>query len=502
MPFVAGAVAAIWVVLLVPETAYFLRDADGGFFIQGAYDWRVGGLVPQIHVHSSYGPLSFALRALFQAMLGDRIVAEVALAAVGYGVSYGVLYACFRGLTGSGGVSWLLLGVALVCLPRFYKFPVVLIPALAAWSALRLTRDPIGRGPAVASGIVLAIALLFRVDYFAAAAVVGGVAWARRAAREPAALRFVPTAVVALAILVLPWLGSVAATRGLYSYLAELAGVTGSHVVGMGLPHPLLAWARPTESLLFACVYSLPMPAAVALVGSRRPADTATRDAVWIGAIAGIAFLPQSMHRADVGHLLQVVPGCLLALAGTWRAGGVARAGVVSVVVMLGLLASMGRLALPRWTEESWSERLRAASLPVAELATPEASPVMRVLHTCAPGGAAVAVYPFAPQLAYFAGRIHGGAYLVLAPGYFDDADSLAKAFETLRRDRVALVLWDEEFVFDGRPERHSLATHARLHRDVTDRFVRLGRVDRFTVYADPAIAEARAFSEGEGRCL
>ena len=507
MPFGAGVVAAIWVVLLLPAPAYFVHDADGGIFIQGAYDWRVAGLTPQIDVHSSYGPLSFASRAFFQAMLGDRIIAEVALAAVGYGVAYGVLYSCFRALTGSVGVSWLLLASALLCLPRFYKFPVVLIPALAAWSALRLIRRPVDTRTAVAAGITLGIAFLFRVDYFIATAVVVGVGWARRSMRQPAALRRLPMALVSLTIVVLPWLLTLAATRGIFSYAADQLGGVGSKAVGMGLPHPLLVWDHPVVSALFACAYSLVVIAVLVVVGSRRTDDAAPRDAAWIGAAAGMAFLPQSMHRTGVSHLLQVVPGCLLALAsvlgpGVARRRWAAPAGLVSVVVMLGLLLSMGRLASPLRTE-AWGNRLRAALLPAPLMLTPEQHEhgVIGVLRTCAPEGTSVAVYPFAPQLAYFAGRVHGGAYLVLAPGYYDDAASLAGAFDTLRRDRVSVVLWDEDFAFDGRPERRSLSTHATLHRQLTDRFVRVGRVDRFTVYVDPASSKAGMFVQNEGRC-
>jgi hypothetical protein len=267
---------------------------------------------------------------------------------------------------------------------------------------------------------------------------------------------------------------------------------------------------------LFACVYSLPLLLVLSLVGSPGADDSATRDAAWIGAAAGLAFLPQSMHRADVEHLMQVVPGCLLALAGLWGLEGArgrrmtraVPAAAAAVATMLGILASLGRLTFPMWRGESWSDRLRAALLPASQVAMLEENGVqpiprdaIRVLRTCAPEGTSVAVYPFSPQLAYFSGRVHGGAYLVLAPGDFDDGDSLATAFEALGRDRVSLVLWDEAFMFDGRSDRRSVVTHAELHRRITEQFVRIGSVDEFTVYANPAWSKPGAFVESEGRC-
>lgn len=513
----AGAMAAVWIYLLHPETAYFFRDADGGFFIQGAYDWRTAGLIPQIDVHSSYGPLSFALRWPLQALTGDRLVAEVLLAVVGYGISYAVLFWCFQEMTNSRWAATLLLLVALLCVPRYYKFPVVLIPALATWSALLIARAPLARAPVVAAGIALAIAMLFRHDYLVYATAVVAVGWARGVRKERGAIRQAPIAILMLFVMVSPWLATISATRGLKSYILEIAGITGSKIAGLGLPHPIFDWQDPAVSLLFVFAYALPLTALVWHLLSRHSSTAALRDSGWIGLAAGIVFLPQSMHRADYGHLLQVVPGCLLALAGAWQLRVAAGpnvvpawpAGVMFSGLMLGSLAAIGGITVPNWRSESFSSRAAAAFKPASQLAVPPAgaqagvpSRLVRVLQTCAPRGRTVAIYPFGPQLAYFAGRVHGGAHLVLAPGYFDDEESQSRAIDALARDRVALILWDESFLFDGRRDRHSLLTHAKLHKHVVARFARWGKVDGFTIYADPDSAKTLTLVEHDARCL
>lgn len=177
----AGALAAVWVLAVAPDAAYFLRDADGGFFIQGAYNWRAAGHVPQVDMHSSYGPLSFVVRALPQALLGDRISAELAVAVGGYALAYALLFQAMGELSEDRWLPWMLFTAALLCLPRFYKFPVVLVPALASRSAVRLARFPARVGSAFLAGLTLGIALLFRHDHFVFAGVVIVAGWIRGA---------------------------------------------------------------------------------------------------------------------------------------------------------------------------------------------------------------------------------------------------------------------------------------------------------------------------------
>jgi hypothetical protein len=50
----------------------------------------------------------------------------------------------------------------------------------------------------------------------------------------------------------------------------------------------------------------------------------------------------------------------------------------------------------------------------------------------------------------------------------------------------VSVVLWDEGFTFDGRPERRSVVTHRVLYEAVRRRFVRDGLADEFSIFIDP----------------
>lgn len=488
----AALVAAGWVVAVVPDSRYFVLDPDGGLFIQAAYDWRHAGLIPQVDVFSSYGPLSYVPRVIAQALLGDRLIAEVLLAAVAYGIAYGLFFGVCRDLSGTARVAWALLAVGLVCLPRYYKWPVVLIPALTGSVAVRLTTGPLGRSTAMAAGSTLGLAWLFRHDYLAYSGCVVGLAWWLRSRHEPTIWRLLPSAAFGFATLAGPWFAVLVITRGLGSYVLEIAGVTGTHAVGLGLPHPLIDWTSPRLTTLFAAAYALTALAAWHLVSTARSVRPA-RDLAWVALGLSVAFLPQSMHRADAGHLLQVLPGALMGIAALARRPVGASAAALLIGVLLWTGATLGIVTRPGLGWESVPTSLRAALVPAADIlsvsdvtAPPVPVDALGFLRSCVPADTAVAVYPFAPQLAWLSGRVQGGPFLVLVPGYYDDDASEQVAIDRLRRDTVSVVLWDERFQFDGRPERRSVETHRMLYEGVRRQFVRDGLVDEFAVFIDP----------------
>jgi 4-amino-4-deoxy-L-arabinose transferase-like glycosyltransferase len=493
--YLAALVASCWVVAVTPDSYYFVTDPDGGLFIQAAYDWRRAGHLPQVDVYSSYGPLSYVARVVAQSVLGDRLITEVILAALAYGAAYGLFYGVCRDLSGSWRVGWALLAIALICLPRYYKWPVVLIPALTGWTALRLLADRLTGSAAAAAGGTLGMAWLFRHDYLAYSAGVITLAWTLRRRREPFVRGLLPYLVLGLAAVAGPWLIVLSLRRGLWPYVLEIAGVTGRHAVGLGLPHPLLYRSSLEMTALFAATYALPLLAGLHSLmpaGSPRPA----RELAWIGLGLSVVFLPQSMHRADPGHLLQVLPGCLMGAAALAHRRRFRMAAAFLLAVVVWAASSLGAITRPGAGSENVATTLAAAAAPavsllsVSEPGEPRVpSEALGFLRTCVPRGGKVAVYPFAPQLAWLSGHVHAAPFLVLVPGYFDDDASERQASERLRRDEVAVVLWDEAFAFDARPERRPVETHQLLHAGVRREYVRGGLVDGFSIFIAPSHA-------------
>ena len=469
--YLAALVAACWVVAVTPDSSHFVTDPDGGLFIQAAYDWRWAGHLPQVDVYSSYGPLSYLPRVVTQSVLGERLIAEVILAALAYGAAYGLFYGVCRDLSGSWRVAWALLAVALICLPRYYKWPVVLIPALTGCTALRLLSDRLTGSTAAAAGATLGVAWLFRHDYMAYSAAIVALAWTLRRRREPVIRGLLPYFALGLAAVAGPWLIVLALRRGLW--------------------HPLLHWSSVDVTALFAATYALP-----ALVGvhsmTRATAARSEREMAWIALSLAVVFLPQSMHRADPGHLLQVLPGCLMGAAVLARRRRLTMAAASLLTVVVGSAYSLGAITRPGTGSEGLATTLAAAvstatGLPASSAAASQVpSGALDFLRACVPHGGKVAVYPFAPQLAWLSGHVHAAPFLVLVPGYFDDDASQRQASERLRRDEVAVVLWDETFAFDARPERRPVQTHQLLHAQVSREYVSGGLVDGFSIFINP----------------
>ena len=111
-----------------------------------------------------YGPLVLYMSALAQ-WLHASPVSEIVLCATGYAASIGLAHAIVSRCVGGtgGGVAAL---AALLFLSRFYKYYYWLLPALALFVAHRalIARLGPGRGDALATGILIGIAALFRLD--------------------------------------------------------------------------------------------------------------------------------------------------------------------------------------------------------------------------------------------------------------------------------------------------------------------------------------------------
>lgn len=485
-------VASTWLLLTTPSIDYFIQDADGGFFITGAWLSRTVGRWPQIDVLSSYGPLSFELRALIQSTVGDRPVAEIATAVIGYGTAFTAFFVAVRVISGSNSFAALLFVVALLCLPRYYKFFVVLVPALIGWAGVRYVEDP-RLLRAAALGAVAGLAVLFRHDYGLFACIVASAALITTSDARHG--RMISFAIVTAAgfVVLLPWLALLTSRGALVQHLIDLATVTYSYNGGLGLPHPLLHYDIPQLSFQYALVYALPITAAMAAWSTRRTLDRRTYASTVVVVVTAAVFLTQSMHRSDFGHLLQTIAAALLALAIVWRlaSGRTLRVLAFAMAVGVGTMGIANR-TYPIRAPSEIAALIDTASASRSEIvrrfvgSSPEASiaEVLQLLQ-CLPVGRNVAIYPFAPQLAYFANRHFAGDTLLIAPGYFQSLTHQSRMISALDRDVPIAVLWNEKQAFDNRPERNTTSTHALLYQHVRSTRHPVAMVGGYTLFVE-----------------
>ncbi|MEP7206521.1 MAG: hypothetical protein ABI920_06260 [Casimicrobiaceae bacterium] len=464
------------------------------------------GEQPQLDFLSNYGPLSYWLRTAALFIAREEAIGEVVLCTAGYTISFALLFHLMSRISRNRGVAFALLILGLIAMPRFYKFLVVLAPVLSLWSAWRMLERP-GTIRAAGLGSTAAVALLFRHDYGFAALLTSALALVLAGAPGGLAVRIRYSAVASASLLLVlgPWIAALAWNPGLGEHLRQLwessAGVAG----GMALPHPLLGPATTATFWMFAVFYTVPFATLVAAWSARSHGDAELgRCGVLLG-ISALVYLPQSAHRADIGHLLQVLTPSFAALAYVWRVAnahvdtrlrsfaavvlGAAAVAVISVAVQGGwttlhpmastIATWRATAALPRHLDAG-ADHPAASRLVTA----------IRAITNCTTADERVAVFPYHQQLAYFARRLMPLPAFEFAPGYFDAPLRQANTIAGLEAARPALILWNESFAFDGDPLRNPMRTHARVFAWLLDAYRPLGDIGGFAFYARPDRAE------------
>jgi hypothetical protein len=236
----------------------------------------------------------------------------------------------------------------------------------------------------------------------------------------------------------------------------------------------LLYWTDPLLSLAYLFFFSMPVVISVVLMKStevRRSPDFPLYVSVTIFALVNLV---QSSHRADLSHLLQGIPATLLCAAMAWRflprasikavAIGissmflcvfVAKANLSPVVSLERLMRCVITLSLPK---QSVLDIMRQQMPDDPQLR------VIRFIKSSSDPDQRVNVFPFQPQILYWAERLAAGRTLLLAPGYFDAPRHQLRMIEAIQSQDVPFILWNENVAFDNRPERNPVRTHGLLH--------------------------------------
>lgn len=471
----AAVLIAAWLLASIPRPGYFLADPDGGVFIAGAARLLQGLGLPQVDFDSVYGPACYLLRSLVQGIVGRNLLAEVLVVCAAYGLGYWALFQVLRRAAGSDRVAFALLALALLALPRFYKFQVVLVPALALWAATAWAAGPTW-GRSLLLGASLGLGALFRYDLAAYSGCGVAVLLLAAPAGWRQGLRWAPWVVAGAGLAYAPWLAVLLAQGALGDNVRALFGATYGPGGGMGLPHPLLHWESPAISLCFLVVHLLPVLLAWRLLRVWRIGAPADRALAACTAAIAAASLAQASHRADLPHLLQAAPAGFIALAWCLRPGlGFASWRSVLLVAGVGAAVALASRGQPRaWIGSrdlacAWAEPAALLASRERSLAPSQTEVALAIRRHSRPEER-VAVFPFASQLAWWADRGFGGRALVLAPGHGQAPESQERMIHALERDGVVLVAWDEAYTYDDDPARRPVATHARLHAWVQGR--------------------------------
>jgi hypothetical protein len=348
-----------------PGIEFYLNSVDHGYQL-GLGRQVVLGLFPGVDLFMNYGPL-VAFTSAAGIWLSGSLLGETLLCATGYAASLALIGALaaryvspLAGLVGPA--------LALLLIARFYKWYYWLFPlfALAGTLSVLDTTQPRRRVRRMfATGVLCGMGALYRLDF--AVMLPSGVVSGFLLARERCGVRSAWRAPVIayLAGFVLPvgtWCAVLAlragTPRAILDWVCYFVVSSQAKLIEYSLPLPrpgVSALGGETgEFLLYVLAVTTYMAGLALGWRDLRPADRHCRQRarlLVVGSVIGLSIFAQACHRADLWHLLQVIPPALLvgpALVSAlwhrpttdpadWRVTG--RRAMVSVYLLLAALA-------------------------------------------------------------------------------------------------------------------------------------------------------------------
>jgi hypothetical protein len=318
---------AFFLVLLwrAPGLEFYLRSPDHGY--QLALGRQVSfGKFPFVDLFSHYGPLH-ALTSAFGLWVSDSLISETIICALGYAAAILVIHRLTsRYVSRVAGVVTPLLG--LVLLSRFYKWYYWLFPLLVLYCLLGYMDYPELRERdrwLYVAGILGGLAGLYRFDLGIASLCFWVICLLGLCLRPRDMKLFGRQLARFLAAFSLPFLlwCVVLVLHGgtLRDYLSATFQGGRGVVEEWTLPLPSFDWNNPLsqDSRDAFAFLLLPLTDAVCFLyglwmEARHPGRFDLRYKVMTAVgLLGLGILPQALFRADVLHLLQVLPPALIA---------------------------------------------------------------------------------------------------------------------------------------------------------------------------------------------
>lgn len=468
------AVVLLWLLWRVPGALFFLESTDHG------YQLALGNAVAQGHLPgfdfiTQYGPaVAFASWGAWQA--SGSVVGEAVLCAVGYAAAIGIASVLFH--RGAGTLAALLgCAVLILAFPRYYKWYYWLFPLIGLWCAAyhQTSMGPARRRVLYSWGLSVGLACLFRYDLGLQGGVFGALAILIADRGTGRGWREVSIFCLAAAALPLAFTGAIFYSRGLgqtEAFLRSVIDGAADSVVSYGIaPFNFVPSAGFAGNALPLLQVLLPVTCLAGLflawprrAGDADPADHRLRCA----ALCGLGVFAQALHRADVQHLLQVLPPDIIVLALLARrlprvAGGLLATIAAGAILLLpGTGADLAPVS--RDPRSAWRD---LAALPDGQDGQPVADMARALTRHLPPGGTVMLAMPMShTPLLVFAQRRQPGIFPLYEPGMFASPYWLARNQAALSQREPDLLLALQPGIDDGEPAPYIAGLSAAWRRD------------------------------------
>ena len=441
--------AASYLALRIPDADFLLLSPDQGY--QMALGMAVAkGRLPGFDFITQYGPaVAFASYLGFAAT--GNTVGEMLLCTAGYAGAVAIGAVIVR--RSAGGVPGLLAAVAmLLWFPRFYKWYYALFPLIGIVCAQsyyqRWVRDERSVLLLVVWSQLVGLAWLFRYDLGLEGGVFGVIAllvahWRSSRSRWCDANKNLILFAFGTLMLPLLYMAAILAARGSHQLMLFTRSIydgAADTVDFYSIPPFQFRFGSPLSAENALALWQISIPvigvsggiASIKVLFAGTGADRSKGYSLFCCSLVTLGVYPQSLHRADLQHLLQVVypfiiTGALLcsfyfinirALTWRFRVGG-GTAIVAAIAIMLRLvpgaasdLGSMSRDPVQQW-------RL-LANLPASRTGNAIAD-MAEALQRLTPSDAKIflVMTPTEMPLLFFAQRIQAGIFPVYEKGMF-----------------------------------------------------------------------------------
>ncbi len=441
-------------------------DADAGHQLAGAMQ-ILHGQHPFVDFEATYGPFAFYASALAQLVFGGRFLGEIILCTLGYALAYGLL-AVLMSDTRHKNLVFLFATLALLAMPRLYKYYIVLGPMLTLFFAYRYLNQP---KPIRLLWLALAVTIagLFRADLGMYCTVAATVTVALTPSGNSTVFKRLSTLYSFIVLWALPWLLFLAFSGGLLRYFYD--AVTGSLNIaaGMSLQFPTFQQNQPIFSepnllvLTSSFFFAFPLIAALFLA-LRWHVLTAKHRIMLLSTLVLYALsLLQAISRADPPHLLQTLP--LAFLLAAWMVDDLAQS-FKPVALFLTVLFFSPILLIGRsgWAPISLSEipqKVTQFALPKEQMlinanAASRMGYVTTMLYIrrCTREPQRLMALPALTTFPYFTDRAFGGGQIGLVSGYFVTQADQQRLITKMQNEDIPLMVYLPNFAYDGLPER------------------------------------------------
>ncbi len=451
---------------------------DGGHQLAGALQ-ILHNEHPFVDFDATYGPLTFYASALAQIIFGQRFIGEVVLCTLGYVIAYVMLALLIYQITQKTQLAFFFGTLALLAIPRFYKYYVVLGPILTLWLAWYYINKP-KLGNIFWLAMAVALVGLFRADFGVYCTISVTVVVVLQPSYKTGRLKRVLILWGEIFLVALPYLLFLAFKGGLEHYFSDMLAGGPGYARGMSLPFPMFQIDQPLisgENLIFiATVFFVCFPIVSLLFCVMRwqYLEDTQRKILLVTAVL-YSFSLFQVYRNDYFHVLQAAPLAFPLAAwmvnrlwmnissSSFKSGPVI---YLFFLVFLCLTVSIpaflvGQNGWPAINLRGIPEKIRQYSLPKDQMLVSASRnsnlwyvEAMQYIRRCTTDQQYLMGLPNLPTFYYFTDRSFGGGQIIFIPGYFASEVDQERIIMKMKDQDIPLIVYLPNFVFDNLPER------------------------------------------------